>query len=122
MSLNTDNFVTRKTSFLLENKFLLGKIGDGISERQLPTHRDVLKYILYKKHSYLQISKQYPQLYSIVCCPLKTGLKEASCDSPGGCVGSSMCPSNVVEKCGVMSVKLPWVKAWLPIISDFGIR
>ena len=119
MSTNGNSFVTRSKE---PNKFLVGKLEDGISEKQLPTNRDVLKYILYKKYENLQKTKKSPSLYQIVSCPLKTGLQEASCDSLGGCVGPSMLPSNVGEKCGVMSVKLPWVKAWLPIISDYSIR
>ena len=49
----------------------------------------------------------------IVCCLLKPKSHEASCTEPTGCVSQ--------VKCVVESVKSLWVRAGLPIMSDYSI-
>ena len=53
---------------------------------------------------------------SAVCCPLRTGTKDAQCQDPGGCSSS--------VKCVVYKVKTEghWLESGLPIVSDHAIK
>ena len=86
-------------------KFLIGAISDKLPDNQLPTGRDVLRFLFHKK-SVAGVNKQKPKLNPLVCCPMKSGLKEANCDS---------CD------CMVRAVKIAWKKAGFETMSDFAI-
>ena len=96
-------------------RFLVGHISDTFPDKDLPTRRDVLKYLLHKKHRYQTEHKgKSPPLKELVCCPLKSKSNDAKCDEEGGCLPA--------DRCVVRGVKEAWVKAGLPTVTDVCIR
>ena len=96
------------------HRFLVGQIEGSIPNNKLPTCRDVIKYLFYKKHTAQQKSKKTPAVTRLICCPLDSS-NIAQCDQESGCQGGG-------ENCVVKSVKEAWHLAGIPVISDFSIR
>ena len=96
------------------HRFLVGQIEDQIPNNKLPTNRDVIKYLFYKKHAAQQKLKKTPSVTQLICCPLDSN-KIAQCDQEHGCQG-------VGENCVVKSVKEAWQLAGIPVIQDYSIR
>ena len=93
-------------------RFLVGNINELIPTTQLATKRQVLKYLLLKKHKAQKENNNFsPALSPLLCCPLKSGSTEASCGAMNGCTEEDMCV--------VRSVKQAWVSAgFLTILDD----
>ena len=67
------------------DRYLVGQISDTFPEKDLPTRRDVLKYLLHKKHKdQSENNNKGPPLKELVCCPLKSKSVDAKCDEEGG--------------------------------------
>ena len=98
--------------------FLFGQGNpDFPSAGKLPLAVDVMRYLLYRK--------QLPEFKvsstaAVICCPLKTGTKDASCLDPGGCCDPEQ---GAVSKCVVAKVKYDGHRAesGLPVIKDQNI-
>lgn len=97
-------------------KFLVGVLEVTMSDRQLPLKKDVLKYILYRKHHHEKNTKQKPCLTEIVCCPLTVDF-QASCFISG-----CSAPDAQSFRCVLACLKLPWINSGIPIRFDTSIR
>ena len=96
-------------------KFLVGNISEAFPATQLATRREVLKYLLMKKHKAQRNNNNYSPVSShLICCPLKSGSTEANCEGNDSCTQEDMC----VVRC----VKQAWMSAGFPTISDVSIR
>ena len=95
----TGNYESRSSS----HRFLVGNIEDHIPDHMLPTNRDILKYLLYKKHDRSKHAKFSSALKPLVSCKLNSN-KESVCGGAGGCLSSG-------DKCVVRAVKEVWEKA-----------
>ena len=98
--------------------FLFGQGNpDFPSAGKLPLAVDVMRYLLYRK----QLSEfKISSTAAVICCPLKTGTKDASCLDPGGCCDPEQ---GAVSKCVVAKVKYDGHRAesGLPVIKDQNI-
>ena len=93
--------------------FLVGQSSDNISSStgKLPLGRDVLKYLPHLKNI---LDKKNIPVQEIICCPLMSGTREASCDTTGCCSNSEG------QKCVVAKMKKEglWTISGLPILTD----
>ena len=96
-----------------KEKYLVGQIRDNISELQLATNRDVLKYLFFKKHEAYKVSKKNPCLKDLISCPTNK-LYAANCGGEGGCQDGGWCV--------VRAVKQAWKNAGIQVIQDRYIR
>ena len=78
---------------------------------KLPLGVNVLQYL---KYCQSLPDMQKASLKSIICCPLRTGTKSASCKFEG-CMKEGS-PSK--KRCVVAAVSESWDKAGIPMISD----
>ena len=68
MTENSEKLLTRSVAAkeselkIRVDKFLVGELEDEISDKQLPTNREVLKYLLYRKYNQMQQSNKKPSL------------------------------------------------------------
>ena len=93
-------------------RFLVGQVDGNLQTSQLPTNREVLKYLFYKKHNEESKTKKKPSLSDIVCCPLNKE-KISKCEETASCDPDLPC---VVRK-----IKEPWTKAGIKTIKDHSI-
>ena len=93
-------------------KFLIGHVSEEIPDKKLPTGRDVLKYLHFRKCKEKKKNNFDPQREILICCKWN-GKGSASCGENESCSE---------QFCTVRAVKVPWEKAGFPVISDKGIR
>ena len=62
------------------NIFLVGQMKEDITDIKLPTNRDILQYLSYKQSKLKEITKKDPALKCVICCPLKSGTRQANCE------------------------------------------
>ena len=86
-------------------RFLVGQIRDKIPDIQLPTNRDVLKFLYYKKHALKNKSPEQD-----ICCKINSQ-NVADCLSETGCSGKE-------SPCVVRAVKLVWDKSGIKTFED----
>ena len=64
-----------------------------------------------RRIKHLQQGTKHKRFGDLICCPLKTGKKIASCDE-----------SELVNCCLMKEIKQPWIKAGFPVIGDASIK
>lgn len=106
----TSNYDSRSSSI----RFIVGKVEDHIPDSVLPTNRDILKYLLYRKQEKLKTSKKSPPLMPILSCKLSPKL-EALCSREDGCLSTE-------DRCIVGSLKEIWRKAGISTMADNSIQ
>ena len=92
--------------------FLLGHSESSItSYGKLPLTINILRYFMYRR-SLPMFKLSSPS--AVICCPLRTGTREAKCLEPGGCY------TDEGVKCVVAKMKTEgyWLESGLPITSD----
>ena len=101
--------------------FLVGQPSADIPAAKLHLNREVLKYLLHLKS--LPNLKGKP-LKEVVSCRQDRGSSDMICRKPGGggCCDPDGEEGDVKVHCVVYKVKMIWVKAGIPIISDKYIR
>ena len=92
------------------DKFLVGQIKDHIPTNQLPTNRDVLKYLFFKKNEALKETKWSPELKVLISCTIVTHEAGALCSAEGGCHSG--------YPCVVKAIKEPWRLAGIQSSQD----
>lgn len=98
--------------------FLLGQLSEDVPAGTLPLNREALQYLLFCKSI---PSLQGKKLNELVCCPQERGSSDVICSKPGG--GGCCDPDGDVRvECVVRKIKMKWIKAGIPIISDKAIR
>ena len=95
-------------------KFLVGQFCDNVPESQLPTGRDVLKFLYHKKYEESLKSRQTPSTSDIISCTLDRKTHTSKCDENESCTEESPCV--------VRAIKKPWMKAGFPTIQDRSIK
>ena len=94
-------------------KFIVGQFRDEIPQDKLPTERDVLKFLFHKQHEESLKSKKSPSIQALICCPLEGKSHQVKCESNDLCTEESPCV--------VRAVKVPWLRAGFPVVSDRSI-
>ena len=94
--------------------FLLGSARPSMKcGGKLPLKLDALCYL---KHRQSNEAKKNKPIGEVICCNIVWGTHTASCNQPGGCIEEAS------DMCVVAAVKENWIKAELPIVSDFTIK
>ena len=103
---------TRKHS----DHFMVGQecpdLGVDARRGKLPLTKSVMQYLFHRKN----LPKfKYKSVKLAICCPMKTGLKTASCDTNPDCKEG--------EECVVRKIKTDgsWHSSGIAILSDFAI-
>ena len=66
-------------------KFLVGNFCDKVPDSQLPTGRDVLKYLYHKTHEASLKSRKSPSTSEIVACHLDRKIHASMCAENASC-------------------------------------
>ena len=101
--------------------FLVGQPSPDIPAGTLPLNREVLQYLLHCKSLPKLKGKT---LNEVVSCPQGKGSSDVICKKPGGggCCDPDRDDGDDQVVCVVNKVKMMWIKAGIPIISDKAIR
>ena len=94
--------------------YLVGQVREKIPDQNLCQNIDVLKYLFFKRDKEYEVSKKSPALTPLICCPLKTEQRKASCDTSETCTEENPCV--------VAAIRRGYSKAGFPTISDQQIR
>ena len=94
-------------------KFLVGQFRDFIPDNQLPTEKDVLKFLFHKKHAEYLKSEKHPQQDKLISCPIDHNFS-SKCSVNDECTEENSCV--------VRELKKSWARAGFPVIEDRSIR
>ena len=99
--------------------FHQSKIISTSHPNQLPTAKEVLLYLMYRKR--LPAFSNKVPIRSVVSCPFMTGTFVAKCTEPGGCCADD--GKSDQTKCLIAALKLDgnWLKSGLKMMSDKSI-
>ena len=95
-------------------KFLVGQFSDKLPGSQLPTEKDVLKFLFHKKHEESLKNKKTPSKQDLVACPLDRKTHTTNCED------NETCTEEV--PCVVRAIKKHWINAGFPTIQDRYIK
>ena len=108
--MNKRKHSTRATT----HQFLIGQPSPDFPEGVLPTYKDVLKDVLWRKAKLgTSLSTK-----NAVSCPLKSGTNSCICQEPGGCMARE---GDKLNYCTVRKVRLKWQQAGIETISEKSI-
>ena len=95
-------------------KYLVGQPESEFPFGHLPTHKDVIREVLFKRD---QSSSHNTPLATLVSCKMQTGTESNTsvCHELDGCAGN-------LSKCTLYKVKLMWSQAGIKTIADKFIR